>query len=276
MKHSNEQSLTLIPDVDEASPMIQGPKRLTSTLACACLSLVMLGSPAMADTIFGIYAGVGSWNSDFDGDIASLGSNIDLSTDLAFDRESQNFIYVALEHPIPLLPNIKVARTALEGESTTVLNSTLSFEGSTFSTGESVQSTLDLSHTDFVGYYEVLDNWISLDLGLNIRNFSGEARLSGSTVAESDLSAWVPLGYAKAQFDLPFSGFYLGADVNALSFDDNEIADITVRVGYESILGFGAELGYRKLTLELSDVEDDSFQSDLDTDGAYLALTLHI
>jgi outer membrane protein len=245
----------------------------------ACGGLFLLSTVTQADTILGVYAGVGNWNTGTDGSFSSQGDSIDVVSDLGFDDESQNFIHAALEHPIPFLPNIKLSKTDLDNQAISDLPTTIDFEGKKFNASDRVDTKLDLSHTDVVLYYEVLDNWVSLDLGLTARNFTGEARLNAaalSRVAESEIEGWIPLGYVKAQFDLPFTGFYAGGEVHALAFDDNGITDYSVRVGYESMFRVGAELGYRKMSLELEDVDNGSFRSDLSIDGVYLSLTLHI
>ncbi|MEJ2681075.1 MAG: TIGR04219 family outer membrane beta-barrel protein [Gammaproteobacteria bacterium] len=251
--------------------------KASCTAACLAFSLFGWHSPVFADMLLGIYAGVGGWQADYNGEFASEGSNIDVDADLAIDGDHQSFIYVALEHPIPLLPNVKISKTDLKNSSTTQLSSTISFEGSTFTSGESVETDLDLSHTDFVAYYEILDNWVSLDAGFTARHFTGDASITGNTLAESaDLDAWVPMGYLKAQFDLPLTGLYAGGEVNAISFNDNRITDYSLRIGFDTALRLGVELGYRSMMLELKDVDDQDFVSDLEMDGAYLALTLHI
>lgn len=251
-------------------------RRITHTLTTTSL-LLMATTSVQADTILGIYAGIGSWNASPEGVISSQGNDINIVSDLGFDSEQQNFLYAALEHPIPFLPNLKLSRTDLDTEASSELQTDITFEGQTFSASERVNTTLDLTHTDFIAYYEILDNWISLDLGLTARNFTGEASLRSDTLNERvDIEAWVPLAYGKAQFDLPFTGFYVGGEIHAIAFDDNSISDYSLRVGYESVFRFGAELGYRKMSLELDEVDDDNFKGDLDIDGVYLSVTLHI
>jgi outer membrane protein len=243
----------------------------------AGLVLAMMSTAGQADTILGVYAGIGSWNAGTDGVFASQGDNIDIAGDLGFDSDQQNFFYAALEHPIPVIPNLKISQTALDNDSTNQVSSGFIFEGEAFNQNDLVDTTLDLTHTDFTAYYEVLDNWISLDIGLTARHFDGEASLTANGNNEQvDVEAWVPLGYVKAQFDLPLTGFYAGGEANAITFDDNGITDYTLRIGYESIFRFGAELGYRKLKLELDDTDDEDFTSDITIDGVYIAVTLHI
>ena len=48
----------------------------------AVTMLALSGVPAHADTVLGLYAGVGAWQQNYGGDIASGGSAIDLEDDL--------------------------------------------------------------------------------------------------------------------------------------------------------------------------------------------------
>ncbi len=251
---------------------------LSRPLALALIGLYQLSvcQITSADTIFGVYAGIGQWQTSYSGNFSSIGSSIDIESDLAFDDENQNFFYAAVEHPIPLIPNFKIKSTDLDSTVNTSLSRTITFQGNAFTVGSiPVEATLDLSHRDFTLYYELLDNWVSLDLGFTARHFDGTATLTQSgTTAEQDLDEWVPTAYGAASFELPFSGFYAAAEINAIGFNSSNITDYTLKLGYESTLRVGAELGYRSINFSLEDI--DEFESDLDIDGLYFALTLHI
>jgi len=237
-----------------------------STL-CA-ITLAALPGFASADTLFGLYAGVGSWQSEFSGNLnTSADSTIDLEGDLGFDNDANNIMWVAIELPIPVVPNIKLKSTSLEVSGDIATG--IIFNGVSLSAGS---SDLNLSHTDATVYYEILDNWISIDLGFTVRIFDGEVSLAGADPLPID--APLPLGYAMAKFELPFSGFYGGAEINAIGFGDSGVTDITVKIGYESAFRVGAELGYRTLNITLED--EDDLNTNIDVGGIYFAATLHI
>lgn len=52
------------------------------------------------------------------------------------------------------------------------------------------------------------------------------------------------IGYFKGKRDLPFTGFYVGADLN-LNSGDNSAKDPTLLIGYESSIGLGIEVGVK-------------------------------
>lgn len=246
----------------------------TATLLGLGLSL---STVTYADTVFGLYVGGGAIDYDLSGDFTDLedgGTNIDFEDDLGFEGDSGNYFYVAIEHPIPILPNLKIARSEIEESSRTVLGSAITFDGTTFPQGTPIQADIDASHTDFTFYYELLDNWVNLDLGLTARQFDGELQAASFTeTAQVDLDFTVPMLYGKAQFDLPLTGLYVGVEGNWIGAGGAQLYDLWGKVGYTFAFGLGLEAGLRKLALELDDVDD--LDADLTLDGTYLAATFH-
>lgn len=229
---------------------------------------------AHADTILGIYAGIGNWNPEYSGDIGNSALNIE---ELGFDDDNYSFGYIALEHPIPILPNIRLQRTEMDTSETATLNRSFEFDNVTFDVNETVATDLDLSHTDVILYYEVLDNYVSVDLGINARVFDGEVTVTGENSGRDSLGidATLPMLYGKVQFDIPATGFYVGADASFIDIDGDSLSDITLRGGYafDSVVDLGVEFGYRIIELELDDLDD--FNTDIEIDGFYGAVTFH-
>lgn len=239
--------------------------------------VLALASGAQADTILGVYASAGVWDAGISGNFHSedTGStDIDAKGDLGLKDENQTVVSIALEHPIPVVPNVLLRRTPLKFEGRS--NTALFFDGKPI--GGNVDTKLDLTHTDATLYYEILDNWVNLDLGLTARLFDGVVRIHGDTpssqTGEVDLDAPIPMLYAKAQFDLPFSGLKFAVEGNGVGYSGNTLTDFTAKIGYESKFRFGVEGGYRRFGLKLDDIDD--FSGDLTIDGPYLAVTLHI
>ncbi|RLP56148.1 MAG: TIGR04219 family outer membrane beta-barrel protein [Ketobacter sp.] len=258
-------------------------KKMTTT---GILGLgLALSPPSYSDTLFGIYAGGGSINYDLSGDFTDLNqagaSSVDLEQNLGLSGDRGNYIYIALEHGIPILPNIKLAHSDIQESATNTLSENISFGGTTFPIGSIIATNIDFSHTDLTLYYEILDNWISLDAGFTIRTFDGELSAFGrhpllpgiSLNANEDLDFTAPLLYGKARFDLPVTGLYLGAEVNWIGIGDAQLYDAWAHVGYVFGFGLGLEAGMRNLGMELDDVED--LDADIDLKGTYIAATFH-
>jgi outer membrane protein len=251
-------------------------KRLLLASAIYATTAVCTLSTAHADTVFGIYAGAYNWKADFSGDIndTDADQNIDLEDDLGFSDESNNVFYIAIEHPVPVLPNIRIQHTALDSSADGRLTRDFTFDDVDFEVGEDVATDIDFTHTDITLYYEILDNWVNLDVGLTARKFDGEIRIAGiGETAQVDLDATLPMLYVAAQFDLPLTGLSAGVGGNAVGYSGNTLLDLNAYVQYEFKFGLGLRGGYRTFTLELDDVDD--IDSDLTLDGLYGALVFH-
>ena len=237
--------------------------------------LAALAMPASADTIFGIYAGAATWQQQASGDVTAGVSELDVEDDLGVDDDDNNVFYVAIEHPIPLLPNIRLQHTDISLVGDNLLSRNIEFNGTVFTLSEQVNTDLELTQADAVLYYELLDNYVSLDLGLAARWVDGFVRVNSTLAsAEAEFSGVIPLLYAKARVDLPLSGLWVGAQVQGLAYDGDQLVDANAQIGWESDLGLGVELGYRSFSLELEEF-DEVDTAKIDIDGVYFGLTFH-
>lgn len=239
------------------------------------LTAMTLGVPAHADTVLGLTAGAQIWDMDGKGKIGSTGQN--LSNDLDFAKDTQNVYYIALEHPIPLIPNIKFKHTDLKSQGKGNVNFT--FEGSVF-TG-AVTTDVDLSHNDIVLYYELLDNVVSLDLGLNVIQAKGFVAVTEDSLPSNtqrvDFKGYLPTLYLAAAVQLPLTGLSIGGEISGLAIGDSSFYDYQLQLQYNFIdnaaIDIGIQLGYRATKLELDDV--DTLNSDLTFSGPYAGLQVH-
>ncbi len=238
-------------------------------------TLALLSPLAAADTILGVYAGAGQWQGEYSGNAGD--PSIDVKS-LGMDEEDNNYYYIALEHPVPIIPNIKLQKMDITSEQTATIYQSFTIDGTTFIVdpinGTEVASDFDLSHMDIVLYYELLDNWVNLDVGLNIRKFDGHVTAVSEFTSESvDLDEAIPMIYAKAQFDLPLTGFSVGLEGNAINYEDNRLTDYSAKLQYmfDSALDIGLEVGYREMSLEV----DEDVTADIQLKGPYAALLFH-
>lgn len=243
------------------------------------LIVVMLlqSNALLADTIFGGEVGGYYWSYAADGAYAD---SQDL-TSFNFSDSDDTVIYVSLEHPIPLVPNIKLRNNPLENDGTVTLNSDFDFEGTTFPSGTEVATHSDLTNRDLILYYELLDNsLVSLDLGANFKWIDGSMNANSvstpSLQASQDIQVVVPMLYGKIRADLWGTGLYGAAEANYIGMDSNHLQDYQVSVGYALIdnlaITLNIEAGYRVMDLQVDDVDD--IYADFKTDGAWLGLSL--
>ena len=230
------------------------------------IAAALFSTLAQADTILGWRMGANAWQQQYSGDVQSGPSKIDLEDDLGYDDETGYNLYFALEHPVPVLPNIMLAHTKIDADARGDVTGFI-FDGNIYS-GE-VRSSMDLTHTDATLYYELLDNWVSFDLGITGRVFDNGVEITDvatGITGSLDIDYVIPLVYAQVRFDLPLTGLSLGVEANGISYDDDTLYDVKVNLAYEFSFGFGIEAGYRAFDL---DYEDDDDFADVTIDGAY-------
>lgn len=235
--------------------------------------LFLASSSAWADFV-GVRASGGVFDYSVSGNIRDNpdpAQTIDLKNDMGLKdkKETSGFIYI--EHPVPVIPNIRLGTTSLKLEGTGTVNAT--FNGQTFNT--TTTTDLDLSHTDIGLYYEIIDTGFDVDLGINVKQFKGHAILTSvATTTTQKISATVPMLYASVNFPIPSTGISLGADFSALAVKKNKISDSLIRIRYQTDYHFGAELGVRSLAVKLENTTDQLY-SDIKISGPYLNLFLY-
>jgi len=218
----------------------------------------------------------GVWSTSPSGDLGETTTDVDA---LALDDENSTFYSIAFEHPIPVLPNIRLKQTGLEFSGDTVLDETFILDDQEFTVGVDAVSDIDLSHTDVTLYWGLPELIVDVDFGINIRSFSGEAKVTSEMAARTDivdLDVVLPMLFADVRIDLPFTGFYVGAEANALSIGDSSMIDYNARIGYSTdVIPFLADLdfevGYRSFNVEL---DEDDIQADITIDGPYAQIML--
>jgi len=242
----------------------------------------VLSANAQADTLLGLYVGGQIWANQAEGSFGE-GELESEQTSFSFKDENQRYYFIALEHPIPLIPNLKISSTTLDTQGSTVLDRQFTFGGKTYDTN--VNSELDLNYIDYTFYYELFDNdLLTVDFGLTARdvdvhiNASGIDNTTTSQISsELGASGVLPMLYLSTIVGLPFTGFNVFAEGNFVSYDDQTLYDYQVGVSYEVLDNFAVDLnvalGYRNTKLELNDLDD--FYSDLTFDGVFIGTTIH-
>lgn len=206
-------------------------------------STLLLAGAAQAD-ILGVTAEVGQFSPD-----ASFNGRLDTQTANAdFNGEDNTYYGIAFEHPVPLIPNVRLQNSTLEGYSPDV--------------------DMKVDSTDYTLYYELLDGlaWLDLDLGISIRDLDIDARVNSSNTSESVV---LPTGYLSAYFTIPTLPIQIGGEVKAISAGDSSISDTTFKIKYQSPFIVGLEGGYRNANF---DIDEGSIDSELEFDGFFVGV----
>jgi outer membrane protein len=231
-------------------------------------SLIIAVPFASAD-VLGLGASVSYWDSDLSGKAGKKNDLVDVENELDLDSDANANLSAYFEHPVPVLPNVRLNYTRIEQSGRGEI-STGPFDGVT---GE-VDSNLDLDQFDVTLYYEVLDNWVNLDLGLTARNLDGELIVQetgiGGEVSRTEVNGVIPMGYLAARFDLPFTGVSVGGEANVISFDGDSVYDYNAYGQFElSLLQLRA--GYRQMGI---DYEDSNDRLDIEMGGPFVSAGL--
>ncbi len=236
--------------------------------------LMCLGSLAQALPLFDLKLAVGTWNAGTSGEIGVTNTDIEA---LGLDDDTATFYFVAFEHPVPVIPNVRLKRTELEITGMETLTETFTLDEQTFAVNSDLNTDIDLSHTDLTLYWGLPEFYLDVDFGLTLRQFDGDASAETDTLQEQiDLDVIIPMAFADVRLDLPLTGLYLGAEGNILSIGDNTLTDYNARIGYSTdaipfLADLDFEVGYRAMELTL---EDEDLATDIKIDGVYAQLML--
>ena len=236
--------------------------------------------PALSHAdLLGLHASAGVWSGSYSGTI--LDEDITLDGELGFDDTTSNVLSLAFEHPIPFIPNFRLQSTEIDATSVAELG-----EDSTIGEiSDSVETVIDFSHTDFTIYYELLDNVVSLDLGLSLRRFDGVVTITNTSpdgdetvVVDDDFTGNLPMLYGRAEVAVPLTGFSAGLTMNTVDIDGNSLTDFSAGISYMKslvALEVGAELGFRSMTAEIDDDDLTDIPLDAEVSGPYLNIKVH-
>ncbi len=248
---------------------------MKKTLAALTLAVATV-STAQADTLLGLYAGVQGWNMEATG---SYGDSADDLETFNFKDETKVNMYVALEHPIPLIPNIKIARTDFDTSGAVTLDTSFTFGNQLYTANSDLTTDVEVTNTDFILYYELFDNdLISFDLGIEGKYLDGLITVTDdSNTSEVEFSGIVPMVYSRAAIGLPFSGLGIYAEGSFLSLGDNTLTDYQAAITYSLLDNIAVDLtlqvGYRAVTMELEDLDD--VYTNVDFKGPFAGIEVH-
>jgi outer membrane protein len=231
---------------------------------------------AQADLLFTVKAGASSWNAEATGDVDG---DTDVGKDgLNLNSEKNNVLFVAFEHPLPILPNIKIMKTDLDltGEGTAKID----FLNLTFE--EDTSSQFDLSHTDLTLYWGIPlpIPYLDINFGLTARQFDGLVSVKGKDTGneeKADLDFTLPMGYLNVDLETPF-GIYARADLNAIAYGGNGISDMALAVGYTLPIPFvdiNLEAGHRVISVK-TDEDTTDVETDIEVAGMFFGLNVSV
>ena len=167
---------------------------------------------------------------------------------------------IAFEHPIPIIPNVKLKYTKLDTE--------------TEAKFDLAKTEINLDHTDLILYYEILDNVVKADVGIGATKLNGTVQQFSRNINVDEYS---PIIYAEAGVKLPFTGLSAKAEATYTNVNDVKMTDAQAEFQYDFVktifLDLGAKVGYRILNIELNDIDKSDMKFDFK--GPYIGLNAH-
>ncbi|MFQ3236682.1 MAG: outer membrane protein [Paraglaciecola sp.] len=251
---------------------------MKKSLCLGAIVATMVSLPTQADTLLGLYAGAQAWGINTDGGFSDNGTNIEFN----FDDQTKGSFYLALEHPLPLVPNIKIQRTDVNTDGEVSFSSTFTFNGEQFSANTPLITDIDLVSTDYILYYELFDNdLLSFDVGVNGKHLDGNVfvQVKGDPTAKGgqNFMGILPMLYTKIALGVPFTGLGAYIEGSFLSVGDHKVTDYQAVVTYSLldniVIDTTLQLGFRAIKIELEDL--DNFYSDLEFSGAFAGIEVH-
>ncbi|MEB6566230.1 TIGR04219 family outer membrane beta-barrel protein [Acinetobacter towneri] len=224
------------------------------TIPRIALALSLAGCSLAHADIIGVKASLDYWKYSADWTQTQLAPELDDDYALPFS--------VSVEHPVPFLPNAKIKHTNLQAESEQSVAGVKTHQ-------------LDLDYSDFILYYEILDNIVAADVGIGAKLIEGD--LKSNLFQTQEVSETLPMLYAEAAVKLPFTGLSAKAEANYAKNSDNEVRDAQAEIKYNFIdailVDVGLKAGYRILDIKLD--QDSNQETQLEFKGPYLGLEAH-
>lgn len=230
-------------------------------LASAVIGCIMATS-AHAATVVGFKIGGDYWRADTSGTFSDKGQP---QQGFDYSSSAQGSYWFAVEHPLPFVPNLKIRENSLDQKGS-LANADFSFNGHDFK--GNVTSYTDLSNTDFVLYYELLDNDIlSFDLGAAYKLMNGSLRVQDAGhPEEKDVDSGIVMGYASTHVSMPGLGLFGFADL-MLGVNESNVHDYAVGLGWQFdgvAVDTRVRVGYREFAFDVNNFSGISADSKFD------------
>jgi hypothetical protein len=247
----------------------------------------------------GLYLGGQFWRSDINGAFGEESALIDYK----LKKEQQTSYFIAVKHPYPFLPNIRIESTSLDTTGKTTLEQAFNFGDGTFIIGDDVNTNFSISYVDYTLFYQLVNKTkFSFDLGLTKSSFNGAVSVTRpiriihadcnddlpDTVCGEPTDTDTPTGkiktddivpmlYIATDLSLPLKNISIFAQGNFSLKGDHSISDYQVGLSYDLLdtkMGdYHLTLGYKTVKMELENLND--LYTDLEFKGTSVGFIAH-
>lgn len=234
-----------------------------------------------AKTGLDIEVGTGVWAPEFSGNISYGTTNKEQIgiNELGLDDKKfsdSSYIYADFSHFVPIIPNIRIENTkySVNGSSTiTRYWNDIQINGAT-------TTTLDLTKTDFIAYWNVplldtlTNDALDISYGLVVEQAKGEISVNND---KKSFDEYIPLLYLGAIIEIPTTDITLEAKLKTINYDGATMQDIDYKFSYE-LPGFipavdlNLDLGYKTQSIEIPSSLVDKLDVNFDAKGYFFGI----
>jgi len=232
------------------------------TILLIVLGVFIITIPAYA-LPFRIEGAIGIWNHDPNGMINYNGDDVELNNDLALSDRNDLNLWFRIEHPVPMLPDIKVQYTPIKVKDSNSSNRQFVFGGHPFD--DAVRSEIEMDIIDVQLYNHLpflqMASLKSLDVtyGMSFRFLNANAFIEEIQAVDARSRSFsTPLAMICAGFRVaPVNSLSLIGDFQGTAYSGNHWYDITAEVQIAPLnehLFLG--IGYRYQDFKIDNIQD--------------------
>lgn len=227
------------------------------------ITLATMAMPSDAATLLGVTAGANFWQSEA---TVQAGEVADAQFTLNQDKESNNELFLSLEHGLPIIPNFKYVTSDLSVQGRQQLTQTYILSGQTYRVASTLSANYQYDYSDYTLYYELFDNQaIEFDIGITLKDIDAEfavANVNDASEASSRVASGIePYLYSSAKLSLPLLNLGFSTVVNV---QDGSNYDFELALQYQLATMTYVQLGWKKQEVDFDDFDSLYFQHSWD------------
>jgi len=212
---------------------------------------------------FRIEGAVGVWNHDPNGMINYNGDDIELNNDLSLGDRNDINVWFRIEHPVPLIPDLKVQYTPIKVKDSNSISRKLSFGDHPFENAINSELELDILDVQLYNHLPFLEmaslEMLDITYGLNLRLLNANAFIEEvQTLNARSKSFSTPLAMLSVGFRIaPVSSFSLVGELKGTAYSGNHWYDATAGIQVAPFIDFVfLGVGYRYQDYKMDDIKD--------------------
>ncbi len=251
-------------------------------------SIFLLAGSSKAGTLFDFELAIGAIQQKPSGYVSyeaiQDADRIDVKNDARLGDKTKPWAKFKLEHPIPLIPNIKLAYIPMKFDGSGVLTRDINWGGRTYQANADFNLSVKLDRVDATLYYNfpfiktATAGKLDVEFGLNVRTIMFDGTLSGierstsQSISESkSITLPIPMGHLAAEIR-PIKQVSLVGEINYIGYSKNAYYDYAagLRLNSHGLVQIAfkpfVEVGYRYEKLK---IDEESVKADLKVKGLY-------